>query len=127
MSATVQLIMRFGKGIMNPSDADMRFALAEIYEENNPHCTEADYAEHPHAWVSYGFENGDKWTAYTVTVGRRGTVRIEKWDDQDDDEPVFEQVINAVMQDQALSMWRMLADGKIEELSRLKWRQQATR
>ena len=122
MNNTVMLYTRFGKGIENPSVADLENAISEMYDETNQRCTEDDYVEHSNAWLEYGFQNGDKWSKYILEVGRAGFVRIEKWDDQDDDDPEFEYAMNSVNRSNALEIWKLLLAGNVEDLVKLDWK-----
>ncbi len=122
MECTMTLNTRFGGGGSNPSWSDLQGALKEVFVEENPHCSEAEYREHPNAWLDYGFQNGDKWTVYTLDVYRTGEVRFTKWDDQDDDAPEFEMKMEAVGLEQASALWRLMADGKLDSLLEENWR-----
>jgi hypothetical protein len=117
----VSLTTRFGRGVRNPSDADLEAALTELYVENHPSLIAADYEEHPNAWLEYGYEDGDRWTVHTLDIYRTGVVIFSKLEDQDDDEAVFEKQMNGVDRHSASRLWRTLARGDIEELEKERW------
>ena len=119
--ATVQLTSRFGAGTTDPSSGDLKQALRELYVEDHPSLVEGDYEEHPNAWLEYGYENGDKWTVYTVDVYRGGTVIFSRFDDQDDLDPEFEKRMTGVSQERALELWKALASGDIDSLLAKSW------
>ena len=48
--SSVTLTTRYGRGNAQPSDLDLEGALREVYVEDHPSLTEADYEEHPNAW-----------------------------------------------------------------------------
>jgi len=114
MMAEVELITRFGGGTTGPSLDDLKEALRELYIENHPSLVEADYEEHPNAWLNYGYENGNKWTVYTLDIYRDGMVIFSKRDDQDDLAPAFEKRMTRVSQEGALELWKALASGNID-------------
>lgn len=122
--AEVYLIRRFGGGTTNPSLDDLKEALRELYIENHPSLVEGDYEEHPNAWLNYGYENGNKWTVYTLDIYRGGTVIFSKRDDQDDLAPGFERRMIGVSQEGALELWKALASGNIDTLMAEPWLQE---
>lgn len=119
--AAVTLTGRFGGGTTDPSLEDLKEALREVYVEDHTSLVEADYEEHPNAWLEYGYENGDKWTVYTLDVCRSGTVIFSKFDDQDDLDPEFEKRMTGVSQERALELWRTLASSDIDSLMTEPW------
>lgn len=121
--AGVYLITRFGAGTTNPSLDDLKEALRELYIENRPSLVEGDYEEHPNTWLDYGYENGNKWTVYTLDIYRGGMVIFSKRDDQDDLDPEFEKHMTGVSQESALELWKTLASGNIEMLMAEPWLQ----
>lgn len=123
MESNTQLNTRFGAGGQNPSKEEMVAAIREIFIEDNPNCTESDYAEHPETFLSYGHDNPGEdeyiWTEYTVSIYRDKTGKFTKYRDQDDDEPEFEYSITGLSQDTAIGLWSMLADGKVGEVEKI--------
>jgi len=119
--AEVDLITRFGGGTADPSLDDLKEALRELYIENHPSLVEGDYKEHPNAWLNYGYENGNKWTVYTLDIYRGGMVIFSKRYDQDDLAPEFEKRMTGVSQESALELWKALASGNIDTLMVEPW------
>lgn len=121
MESNVDLCTRFGGGGRNPTQEEMQVALRELFIEDNPHCTEADYAEHPEASLSYGHDNPGSedyiWTVYTVAVYRNGSAIYTKYHDQDDDEPEFEYRAGGLSMTGAAELWALLADGKTKKVA----------
>ena len=81
--AEVYLMKPFGGGTTDPSLDDLKEALRELYIDH-PSLVEGDYEEHPNTWLDHGYENGNKWTVYTLEISRGGIVIFRKRDDQDD-------------------------------------------
>jgi hypothetical protein len=96
-------------------------AVCEVLEETNPACSEADYAEHPNAWLDYGETAGDGWAITTLDLYRTGEMRFVKYADQDDAEPEFE-FTKQVGREEALLFWLLLRQGKVAELRAESWR-----
>ena len=115
------LTSRFGHGTSSPSEHDLIQALKELYVENHPSLVEADYEEHPNTWLTYGYENGEKWTVYTLDIYRDGTLAFSKMDDQDDDDPEFVKTMNNVKQERAFQLWKMLSNGNVDMLMKEEW------
>jgi len=82
---------------------------------------EGDYEEHPNTWLNYGYEDGNKWTVYTLDIYRGGIVIFSKRDNQDDLNPEFEKRMTGVSQESALELWKALASGNIETLMAEPW------
>lgn len=118
---TVVLTARFGGGTTDPSSADLKEALRELYVEDDPSLVEEDYEDHPNAWLEYGYESGNKWTVYLLDVYRGGTVIFSKRDDQDDLDPEFEKRMTGVSQERALELWKALASADIDSLMAEPW------
>jgi hypothetical protein len=78
--------------------------------------SEADYKEHPNAWLIYGHEDGELWTEYTLDVYRDGTVNFTKYKDVDDDEPEFEYSVSNTKKDNAIELWKMICDGSVDDI-----------
>jgi hypothetical protein len=114
-SAWTILTKRYGEDIHQPSDVVLADAANELFVENIVGMTEADYAEHPSAWLRHGFDNGP---VFVVEASRKGDVFLFKYADQDDADPVAESAIHGVSQEQLLSLWRLLAQGDVEQIRR---------
>jgi hypothetical protein len=113
------LSSRYGGDIRDPTGDQLRHALAELYHENHPSMTEADYAEHPNAWLRYGFDDGPM---YVLNVYRSRTVYFAQWSDPDYEnelEPEAERI--NVSESEALHLWELLAVGKIDEVKASAW------
>jgi hypothetical protein len=119
--ATVNLNFRFGDATEDPTPTDFERAVREVFEETNPSCSEADYVEHPNAWLDYGEAVGDAWSVTTLDLYRTGEMRFVKYGDQDDAEPEFE-LTRQVGREEALRLWLLLRAGKITELRGESWR-----
>lgn len=120
MNSAVDLNTRFGGGGRNPSDIEMTAAIREVFHEDHPSLGEGDYAEHPNSWLSFGVQTGDKWAVHVLDLYRGGRLAFSKYDDQDDAEPVFERS-KQVSEQEALRLWRLLASGDTESLTREDW------
>lgn len=108
----VILHKRYGEDVRQPSDGELAQAVDELFDEHIEGMTEADYAEHPNAWLSYGFDDGP---VFVVEASRNQTATLAKYADQDDIDPVVEATFNMDW-NTILSLWRWLAEGKIEEI-----------
>ena len=75
------LVSRFGDLGDGTSEENIRRAVRQMYHEDHPSLHEGDYAEHPDAWVNYGFDDGP---VYTLTIRRFGELLLEKRLDQED-------------------------------------------
>jgi len=118
-SGWVILSSRYGGDIREPTPDQLRIALAEVYHENHPSMTEGDYAEHPNAWLRYGFDDGP---LYVLNVYRSGTVYFSQWADSDYEnelEPQAEKI--NVAEREAHRLWELLAAGKIDEVKASGW------
>jgi hypothetical protein len=108
------LCHRYGGDTSDPSLEELRAALDEVYDENHPSMTLADYEEHPSAFVRYGTDTGPMYVLY---VGRSKTATLEQWADQDYGAELAEPLnIENVSRDQALAIWIKLQSGQIETL-----------
>jgi len=106
---------------VNPTDEDLSKAIVELFHEDQPGMSDSDYSEHPSAWLTYGHENGDKWTIYTMDIYRSGYVLFSKHEDQDDDDPAFEKKMEKVSEKTAIGLFNLLKNKKIEEIVELEW------
>lgn len=105
---------RYGGDTSDPTPEELRTALDEVYEENLPSMTLADYKEHPSAFVRYGTDTGPMYVLY---VHRSRSATLEQWTDQDYGEELAAPLtIENVSLDQALTMWTKLQSGQIESL-----------
>lgn len=110
---------RYGGDIRAPTSDQLRSALAEVYNENHPSMTEWDYAEHPNAWLRYGFDDGPM---YVLNVYRSGAVYFAQWADSDYENELAPEAekIN-VSEREAHRLWELLAAGEIGEVKGWGW------
>jgi hypothetical protein len=113
-TAWVVLHKRYGEDIRHPSDRELTQAVDELFDERIEGMTEADYLDHPNAWLRYGFDDGPEFVA---EASRNQTATLAKYADQDDVDPVAEATFN-MDRNKIVSLWRLLAEGKIEEIRR---------
>ncbi|HEX8651566.1 MAG TPA: hypothetical protein VF708_12060 [Pyrinomonadaceae bacterium] len=116
--AWVILSVRYGGDIRDPSLQQLQQALGELFEENIPGMTEADYMEHPNTWLRYGFDEGPE---YVLDVYRDRSVIFAKYADQDDADPLWEYRMNDVSREKALALWQHLIEGKLDDLEAEGW------
>ena len=109
----VILSTRYGGDIRQPSQRELAQAIDEVVTEDLNGMTEQDYAEHPNAWLRYGYDDGP---VYVVDAYRDGTVICSQYADQDDVDPVRETTLEAVTREQLLSLWKRLAEGDIASI-----------
>jgi hypothetical protein len=113
------LTSRYGGDARNPATEQVAKAVREIFHEDTPSMLEADYAEHPNAWIRYGFDEGPM---YVIDIGRGGTIRFEQWADPDFEDELEAPLTmaNATEQD-ALRLLTMLTKGQIDQIKAEKW------
>ena len=114
-----RLTTRFGQTIPSPDGADLHRALKELFNEKIPGLTEADYAEHPSSWLTYGFDAGPM---YSLDVYRKGRVVFATYADQDDAEPAEEYELSRLSPEQIEQLWGWLNDGEIGLVRSMPWR-----
>jgi hypothetical protein len=113
------LTRRYGGDVRQPTVGELRSALAEIYHENHAGLTESDYAEHPNAWLRFGFDDGPM---YVLDVYRGGRVHFSQWADPDyGDELEPEAIRSDVGEVEALLLWELLAAGEIDQIKGRGW------
>ncbi|MFC0682909.1 hypothetical protein ACFFGH_34205 [Lysobacter korlensis] len=104
---------RYGESIAAPSESELGDAVMELFNENLPGITDADYAEHGAAHLRYGFDEGPM---FVVEVARTGEATLEEWSDQDYEEKICPSKTISVTAQQALDLWLLLAAGRIDEV-----------
>jgi hypothetical protein len=115
----VILTSRYGGDIREPTVDQLRRVLAEVYHENAPSMTEGDYAEHPNAWLRYGFDDGPM---YVLNVYRSRTVYFSQWADPDYESELGPEAERTdVSESEACHLWELLAAGKIDEVKASGW------
>jgi hypothetical protein len=106
------LLSRYGNDISSPTTDDIRSVARELFNENLPGMTEADYNEHGAASLRYGFDEGPM---YVLEVTRRGIARWEEWADQDYNEEITPmRELSSMTEERAIELWRALSSGNIE-------------
>jgi hypothetical protein len=117
--AWVILTTRYGADIREPTSDHLRSALAEVFHEDHPTMTEDDYAEHPNAWLRYGFDDGPM---YVLNVYRSRTVYFSQWADSDYENELEREAekIN-IAEREALSLCELLSAGKIDDVKAWGW------
>ena len=80
--------------------------------------TEADYAEHPNAWLRYGFDEGP---TYVLDVYRGGSIIFTKYADQDYYDLLWEYRMDDLSREKALALWQLLAEGELDGLRAEGW------
>jgi hypothetical protein len=113
-AAWVILTDRYGADKRQPSPEDLRRAIDELLNENIAGMTEADFAEHPNAWLRYGFDEGPM---FVINAYRNGSVTFSQFPDQDDAEPLTEHTAQPVDRTSLLSLWTWLAEGDIAKIA----------
>jgi len=115
----IVLTSRYGEDTREPTVDQLHRALSEVYHEIDSSMTDGDYAEHPNAWLRYGFDEGPM---YVLNVYRSATVYFSQWADPDYEielEPEVERV--KVSESEARQLWELLAAGKIDEVKASSW------
>jgi len=108
------LTTRYGGDIRDPSADDLTTALNELYQETLDGMTDAYYAEHPNAWLRYGFDDGPM---YVLDVYRNGRVIFGQWADQDyETELAPETTIENVIEERAFQLWTWLTNGDVDRI-----------
>jgi len=87
------LSTRYGGDIRQPSHEQLVQAIDEVVAEDPNGMAERDYAEHPNAWLRYGFDDGP---VYVIDAYRGGTVICSQFAEQDDNDPVRENTLRDV-------------------------------
>lgn len=111
-SSWVVLTRRYGEDIRQPSEEQRLQAVDELFTENIQGMTDADYAEHPNAWLRYGIDEGP---VFVADASRSKTVTLSKFADQDDDNAVAESTFT-IDRAQLLALWHWLSAGEIERI-----------
>ena len=111
-TAWVILECRYGTSVRNPTAPELAAAIAELYHEDLPGMTQADYEEHGAASLRYGFDDGPM---FVISVTRGGVVTFEEWADQDYEQELHPpRVSKSFSEQQALELWKCLGRGEID-------------
>ena len=101
---------RYGREVRSPSTQLLEDALGELYVENQPSLTEADYEEHGASWQRAGQQEGPM---YVIYVTRHHRMTLETWADWDYEQEVRPPItIEQVEQSEALTIWCQLKAGE---------------
>jgi hypothetical protein len=120
MARFVLLNTRWGDTIRAPVRQDLERALREIYHEDLPDLVETDYAEHPSAGLSVGFDEGEG-VCTTVEVFRRGMAFLTEAAELQGD-PTRQMRLEHLEEARALRLWLSLLAGRIAEVLGEPWR-----
>lgn len=108
------LTKRYGGDTRDPSAEELRAALTEVFVEDLPGMTRADYKEHPSAFVRYGTDSGPMYVLY---IDRSRAATLEQWTDHDfGDELAQPLTMKGISLGQAIEMCDKLKSGQIENL-----------
>ena len=102
------LTTRMGADIREPTDAQLRAALQDVYA--------SDDDEHPDAWVRLGEDDGP---LFVVAVHSSRRVEFTQWADADYENELAPQVTSRdVPSDVVLAPWRALRDRDVDAVQR---------
>ena len=115
----VILTRRYGGDRRDPSTEELAAAIRELFVEDLPGITEADYVEHGDASLRYGFDEGPM---YVVAIDRLGNATFEEWADQNyETELAPARTLHLTSQDDAVQLWTLLTTGNVDAIRRLRW------
>lgn len=110
---------RFGSDTRDPTESELEDALRSVYIEDHPQLSEADYKEHPGAFLRFGSDEGPMFVVY---VYRRGEIVLEQWADTDfEAELVAPLYLHRVSLEDALRLWNLAKDRNISSLREESW------
>ena len=113
------LSRRFGDDIFAPSDSDLEDALRQVFIEDDPQLTEADYEELRGAFLRFGTVEGPMFVVY---VHRLGHVMLEQWADAEYEQELAGALhLHRVTFDDALRLWKLARDRNISDLRQESW------
>ncbi len=92
-----------GHSVLEPSEADMRRALSDLFAGSTD-------AEHPDTWIECGTEAGP---LYCISVYASGYAIFTKYSDADMTAELEKKTIQPINQEGALTLWRDLVAGKL--------------
>jgi len=119
MSQSGWVILRrlYGASRRDPSSEELAAAIRELFVENLPGMTEADYAEHPDASLRYGHDDGPM---YVLEIDRHGKATFQEWADQDYETELAPARVLRLSQDDALRVWTLLASRNVDGVRRFR-------
>ena len=111
---SVVLTFRYGHEAADPTPEDLAAAATEVYTETLPDMSEADYEEHPNAWLRY--VAGRDGPEYVIDAYRNGMVVLSKYADTGMNEVIAEYELPDVTRGRLLALWTWLAAGDVERI-----------
>jgi len=106
------LTTRMGTDVREPTDAELKDALAEVFSTVD--------VEHPNAWLRIGLSDG---TMFVLDVYRGGTIIFNQWADSDFEEELAPpSKLAEVPVEDALRLWRSLLRGDVGAVRAEPWR-----
>ena len=113
------LTKRYGEDVGSPNSHQLAEAVAELYHENLPGMTKADYEEHGSGHLRFGSDDG---SMFVVEIVRTGIVVLEEWADQDFEKRLCPaRKMKGVSEKDALQLWVWLAEGAIDKVRSQAW------
>ncbi|MBO9356990.1 hypothetical protein GG851_23620 [Bordetella petrii] len=116
-TAWTLLTGRFGSDVRNPCEADLRYALEQLFDESDSNISRSAYETHPDARLRWAQGAGP---LFVLIVTRQRRMTFEQWANQD-----LEQTIapahhcENIRFDDALLFWQMLSAGDIAGLRQI--------
>lgn len=108
------LLSRYGGESSSPSSEQLRQAVSELFNENIPALTQADYEEHGESSLRHGYDEGPM---YVLSITRKNVASLEVWKDQDyEEEACPVRSIPNITSERAFELWYQLAQGKITQI-----------
>ena len=115
--AWVVLTRPDGRGVPAPSEDQMAAALAEVYSGK----ALAPDGGPGSAVLRFGYDDG---LMYAMEVSSGGQVRFEEWSDRDCEIALASpRHMSALKQDDALQLWRWLAQRQVAKIRSQDWRE----
>ena len=113
------LSRRYGGDVRDPTDGDLQSALREVFVEDHPDLSDADYEEHPSAFLRVGMEDG---TMYVLYASRGGELTLEQWADSDfEAESAAPTYLHRATSETALGLWRAAKAGDLAAIRVHEW------
>ena len=107
-----RLSTRYSNEIEDPSEMDRRYALADLFNEDDPGLSEEHYAKHPMVWLATVCQIDASTSVYCITVDRSGHATFQHWTDVSES-PAFESTAS-VTKAEAIDLWNDLAHHKFD-------------
>ncbi len=107
-----RLSTRYGHEIEDPSEMDLRYALADLFNEDDPDLSEEHYAKHPMVWLATVCQIDESTSVYCITVDRYGNATFQHWTNVSES-PAFEWT-TPITKAEAIDLWNDLAHHKFD-------------